>query len=107
MRTWKLVVSVLALSLSGAANGQSCGGTELYNETFNIDKQIDSVRYVNAVVVRKNRDGDFIFEFMLDRSDTSTRERWLVTYVCDSNFDLVQEVEVDGAWQSTLTLKDC
>ncbi|MCI0365806.1 MAG: hypothetical protein L0Y44_00400 [Phycisphaerales bacterium] len=104
MRTWKLVFSVLAMSFCGVANGQSCGGDEIYNETFYIDKQIDSVRYVDRVVARDNEEGDFILDFMVERSDTSTRERWMVTYVCDASYHMVQEVRVAGALQSTLRL---
>src|SRR5687767_13607687 len=107
MRTWKLVASVLFVSLSGASHAQSCGGdAEIYNETFYIDEQIDSVRYVDRVVARDNENNDFILEFIVERSDTSTRERWTVTYVCDSNYDFVQEVRVGGSLQSTLRVAD-
>lgn len=100
-----LATCVFALS-GGTVHAQSCGGTEIYNESFDIDAQIDSVRYVNRVVARKDRLNNFILEFVLERSDTQTREWWEIKYTCDSNHDLNATVEVEGVVHAQFLLAD-
>lgn len=103
-----VVCMVGALSVSTIANGQ-CDeqGREMYNEDFEVDKQIDSIRYVEEAVLRNNPDGDQIVEFMLSKSDPpDTRERWTVTYECSEDYDYFERVEVNGEWQVTVTLAD-
>jgi len=96
------VVCALAIGLASNVFGQTCGaGTSpaLYNESFTIEKQAGSVRYVDRAVMTNSARGDYYLEFMADRTDLSdTRERWTITYENNESYDFVQHVDVDGDW---------
>jgi len=103
-----LSVMVCASFIGTVASGQ-CDeqGREVYNETFQVDKQIDSIRNIEKAVVRNNAEGDQIVEFMLNKSNPpATRERWTVTYECSEDHDYKQLVELNGEWQVTVMLAD-
>lgn len=111
---WAPVVCALAMGLASSAFGQACSNgpsgenpPPVVANTYDINKQVDGVRYVERAVLTNNRYGDFILEFDAERTDLQdTRERWTLIYVNDPNFDWVARLEVNGVPSYTLTLDD-
>lgn len=85
-----------SLFVCPSALGQTCGGgtPDIYNETFDVHKQVDAARYVQQSVMVNNARGDYTVEFTATLA--AGRERWTVTFQKDQNFMLIQHVDVDG-----------
>jgi hypothetical protein len=92
---------------SGAALGEvTCGGgtPPIYNQTFDVEKQVDAARYVQQSVFTNNSRGDYTLEFTAALQEG--RERWTVTFEKDDDFEFIQHLDVDGTRQYTLKVAD-
>jgi hypothetical protein len=106
-KSWTLccavAMSIATALVTGSAAAQTCGGLAttpaIYNQTFQIELQVDANRYVESAVYSNNRLGDYILEFTAIRTDIpNTRERWTVTFEKDATFDHHEQLHVDGNW---------